>query len=157
MKRSATVTVGLVAALAAFITTACGDGEPEQQGSRRVCVDRSQKVVEDNECASTNNNGGGASYAGNGGGSNAFLWYYLLMRPGTNVVHYPVGSAMSGGSYTPYAGASSMLSGRTPTAAAVSSFRSSSSTHVGGGVGGGGFRSAGFGSTAHGFGGGIGG
>ena len=87
-RRSATVTLGVTALLAAGLT-ACGAEEPEDPDYGAVCVNsQTQERVEDDECGDDR---------GGGGGGGLFAWYFLsrgAFAPG-------IGQRVGGGTFTP--------------------------------------------------------
>ena len=81
MKKSRSISLGLVPLVAASFAN-CGDTTPTHQ---RVCADRQNLVVQNEQCSSLTRS---SIYP--------YHWYYMPYRGGG----YPVGSALSGGSFT---------------------------------------------------------
>lgn len=118
MKRSHTITLGLIPVLAALLTGCSGDdNKPTHQ---KLCVDKEQNVVDDSKCTMAERQPGQTGQSTvvhhHGGGSNAFLWYYMLTRPSG----YPVGYHATGGSYvapamTPSGAPANIATGRVVT------------------------------------------
>lgn len=117
MKKCKSVTLGIVSAVAAALLSACSEDPAQVSQSsstvppthQKICVDKDNKVVEDDRCTGTHVVQGTGQPTGPSGqvaqaGNSAltpFLWYYILTRPGG----YPLGYQAAGGSYTAPAGA----------------------------------------------------
>lgn len=105
-RKSATVTLGMVALLAPSLA-GCGS-DNDKVNSQAVCVDQhgtpnddSDDVrVPDDQCGSGDHDYHGG---GGGGGNDALLWYFIGTQAGNN--YPPVGSHVTNniyhGSYTP--------------------------------------------------------
>lgn len=87
MKRSSTVTIGLVAALAASLAS-CGQSNATQPTHQQTCVDAQNKAVDPKLCE-------GVRTAGGGGGFMPYHWYYM---PWTGSSYPAYGTMMTGGS-----------------------------------------------------------
>lgn len=110
-RRSASVTLGITALLAASLT-ACGSDEQTDVDNVAVCVDpNTNQRVEDDRCGDADRN-----YQGSGIGS-AFLWYYLGTRSGGR---YPaVGGPISGGTFNSPRGATVQRGGASKTGGSI--------------------------------------
>jgi uncharacterized protein YgiB involved in biofilm formation len=97
MKKSSSLTLTLLAAVASLAATSCRRTEV------RDCVDQNRRIVDDRYCQQNNGTGYGGGYGG--GGYMPYYWLYSGRSGGR------IGDMVMGGATTPTAGARA-VSGR---------------------------------------------
>lgn len=98
MKKSSSITLGLLAAAALMATTGCS-----RRTEVRDCVDKDQRIVEPALCQQQEENRQRGGYVG--GGFYPYLWHYGGSSGGQ------MGDAVIGGSSTPTPGMSAVSRG----------------------------------------------
>ena len=95
MRRSRKVNLSLIPAVALMFTlSACNSVGDESQEFDRICVDKNNIRVEDCKCEEE------AKKQHDSGIQPFYVWYFLT-RGGMNPIHnYPLGTRVSGGSYS---------------------------------------------------------